>query len=327
MMRKFNYLAAGLALVSMPVLAIDVSFYGLLKSQSYFQAPGSAPAGVSSNGFAFNAFVIGTGPDSVLGATVRLPSGGPIKTLEPEVEGVIYRLEETFHTSQALDSAYPNGTLLSGYTFTIQTAQDGPKTSTLRFLGLSYPPIPEIANLVEAQAVDTRLDFTLHWKSLGGNSLIPEIVQVFVYGSNFVYSSPAPFEEGALDGNSTSLLIPAGTLPPGAVLKARLGIVRPGLPNLNYGTGIPGLARETAFEIVTLSFSEPPRLELERSSSDRLRIRVLGEAGRRYELQASSDLENWSTVLITNSISAFFEWSDPRGSEFPTRFFRAQTDP
>jgi hypothetical protein len=324
-MLKFIVLMAGLTFC-LPLIAIDVSFYGLIKSHHYFQAPGSAPTALSSNGFAFNAFVIGSGPETILGATVRLPNNGPTKTLEPEVEGSIYRFEEQFNTSQALESAYPNGNLLSGYRFTIQTANDGPQTGTLMLLGLSYPAIPEIANLAQAQAVDAGSEFTLHWKPLNGTSL--DIVQLVIYGSNFVYSTPAPFEEGALDGTATSVVFPAGTFPHGALLQARLGIVRPGLPNVNYGTGIPGLARETSFEMMTLAVAEPPRLELLRAGTgEGVLLRLTGQPGQTYELFASSDLNAWSTVLVTNSSSGVIEWSDPKWSELPARFYRAQLSP
>jgi hypothetical protein len=315
------------AAVRSPLAAADVRFYGLIKSQHYSQTPETAPTALSSTGFVFNAFVLGSGPDTVLGATVRLPNNGPIKTLEPDLEGAIYRLEEGFHTGQELDSAYPNGSFLSGYRFIIQTANDGYQTNSLMMVGLSYPAIPRIANLGEAQAVDPSADFTLKWNPLNGSSL--DIVQLVLYGSNFVYSTPAPFEDGALDGTATSVLIPAGTVPHGAVLRGHLGIIRPGLPNLNYGTGVPGLARETSFELITLALPNPPRLELVRGPAEEAQLWLQGEPGRTYEILASNDLSIWNVILTTNSSSGVFEWRDPNFNlnEVPARFYRARSAP
>ena len=59
-----------------------------------------------------------------------------------------------------------------------------------------------------------------------------------------------------------------------------------------------------------------------KSADGRLTLRYRGEAGRASQLETSTDLRKWRTVLVTNSANGAFEWSEPPGERASQRFCR-----
>lgn len=51
-------------------------------------------------------------------------------------------------------------------------------------------------------------------------------------------------------------------------------------------------------------------------------MNVGGQVGPDYELQASSDLTNWTTLLTTNPAVLPFHFEDPDPVSFSQRFYR-----
>lgn len=51
-------------------------------------------------------------------------------------------------------------------------------------------------------------------------------------------------------------------------------------------------------------------------------MNVGGQVGPVYELQASSDLTNWTTLLTTNPAVLPFHFEDPDPVSFSQRFYR-----
>jgi hypothetical protein len=54
-------------------------------------------------------------------------------------------------------------------------------------------------------------------------------------------------------------------------------------------------------------------------------LRLTGEAGVSYSLDASPDLVHWESAVITNSPTGIIQFSQPRADSIPARFFRGRT--
>lgn len=326
--------------VSGSAAASDAPFYGVLKSHQYEQASGGTPQLLATNAFAFNAFVVCATNYSVTNATVKVPDGsGTIHALGFESNGIALRFEARFQTQSALDAAYPSsGSLFnpSVYTLTMHTVHDGLRIAKVSYFLTTLPKTPALANLPAAQAIDGTQDFTLHWDSLSGTFL--DIVEVLVTdsASNLWFISPLPFTPGALDGNSTSTIIPAGQLPPGRDLIGHLLIARPGLPNTNSyegAIGIAALLKDTAFPLTTLP-AHPPTLEVRSANARPFQVDFTGESNRIYHLLATTNLalaaqrpDAWERVATTNSPTGRGTFTDPQSLALPHRWYRLRVGP
>lgn len=308
----------------------DVSFYGVIKSQRYQQTVATPPTALASNAFGFSAFVVASTNFLVTNATVKAPAPSvtPTRTLVPDGLGISRLFDETFNTQSALDAAYPTATF-NNYTFTIYATNDGVRPATANFLFAGTPLTPQISNLASAQQIDTRINFTLTWNSLGSGSL--DIVQVTIVNSasNVVFTSPVPFSSNALNGASTSIVIPAYALPPGSQLIGHLSIGKPGLPNTSSypgAAGIGALARDTEFPLATLP-ALPPRLSVLSRSSAPFVVGFAGESNRNYVLQGSTNLGHWLDLYWTNSPTGAGVITDSTSVNFTRRFYRMKVLP
>jgi hypothetical protein len=186
----------------------------------------------------------------------------------------------------------------------MSTGGDGEQNQQLSYLGISTPPTPTIANLSAAQDIVTTNDFTLSWNSLAGG-LIPKVVMLTVLdrSNTVVYSSPAPFTDGALDGSATSVTFTNGMLPPGETLLGHLVVFQPAIPNTNYATGVIGLLRDTAFPLVTRALppAAPAHLTALAFTNRTLVMQMAMEPNRAYRVEGSENLTNWVTLLVTNT--------------------------
>jgi len=183
-----------------------------------------------------------------------------------------------------------------------------------------------LTNLDAAQAIDTTRDFPLTWDSLGGSTLAVVQLTILDSTSNLVFSSPAPFQPGALNGTSTGYVIPAYSLPSGTNLQGHLTIANPGTPNTNSypgATGIAALAKDTQFPLATRAAPLAPLLSLEVQASQAV-VQLSGESNRLYNLLVSSNLLNWSSLYTTDCLSTGFTFTDPQPATNDARFYRAK---
>lgn len=314
----------------MVLSAADVSYYGVIKSIQYQQTNDLAPAPLSTNGYAFNAFVVASTNNVVTNATLQVGNNTPIPLTSTNT--VYWQFANAFSSQAALDAAYPAGSLFSpvNYTLTMSTTNDGIRSGSVNFFLLivpvSYPTTPQMTNLAAAQSLDTTRDFQLTWDSLGGSSLAVVQLTVLDASSNVVFASPAPFQPGALNGSSTGYMIPAYSLPAGTNLQGHLTIANPAAPNTNSypgATGIAALAKDTKFPVVTRPAPAAPLLSLHTQANQAV-VELTGETNRLYDLLVSSNLMNWSVLYTTNSTSTGFLYTEPGPATNATRFYRAK---
>jgi hypothetical protein len=319
--------------------ASDAQFYGVIKSHQFVQAAGGTPQLIPDTPFAFNAFVLNTTNYAVTNATVKPPGSLPLRTLGFETNGIALRYEERFATLGALDAAFPSSGSIFGpstYTVNMATVHDGLQSPKVSYLLVTTPRTPELTNLPDAQRIDATRDFQLRWASLDGTAL--DIVQVLVTdaSSNLWFSSAAPFQDGALNGTHTAVIIPAGQLPPGRALDGHLTIARPGLPNTNTypgAIGIAALAKDTAFTLATLP-AVPPVLEVQSTNNQPFRLGFAGESNRVYYITATTNLgaavtnrAHWLRLATTHSPTGKGVFADPESPAIPARWYRIEVGP
>jgi hypothetical protein len=324
--------ALAAALAPLRGAAADVSFFGIAKAQQFTQSVGGSPVLLSSNAFSFQSFVIASTNGVVTNATVKPSNTTPLRQLTSDTNGVAWRFDEYFSTQTALDAAYPGS---ATYTVTMLTVNDGSPAVALNFylippIPISPPTTPAIANLAAAQNIDHTADFTLQFNATG--SSLTTIVQLTVLdgASNQLYASAAPFQPGALNGASTSAVIPAYALPPGAVLTAHLTAANAGLPNTNNypgATGVATQAKDTQFPLTTRPAPPSPLLSL---SSLAPSVQVLAtalEPNRNYHLLYSTNLDLWTELAVTNNpVGTSVEFTDPDGL-VERRLYRMRVGP
>ncbi len=325
---------ASFCLVPLLGQGADVSYYGVVKSAQYEQTLTSAPALNATNPYAFTAFVVASTNGVVTNASVKPSNSTPACVLQPQTNDTAWLYVQQFADQGSMDAVFPTGTFLSpvNYTFTIGTTNDGVHTGSLAFslLGpLTYPSTPQMNNLSAAQSIDTTRDFQVTWNPLGGSTLTIVQFMVMDSASNLVYATPFPFQTGALDGTSTSTVIPAYALPPGTNLTGHLTVGNPGLPNTSSypgATGVAALVKDTSFPLATRPAPVPPILQILPlpPQASQFELRLIGEPNRFYQIQATDNLSTWTNLFTTNSVSGVFDFVDTNSPNFNLRLYRGK---
>ncbi len=110
---------------------------------------------------------------------------------------------------------------------------------------------------------------------------------------------------------------------------------RPGVPNANTtntitvmvaNNGVPGLSATQSF-LVTVNPLTLPSFSSVTVNNGRLTLQLSGELGPDYAVDVSTNLVNWSMLLITNSPAMPWTWTDTNGTTLPSEFYRIQTGP
>jgi hypothetical protein len=253
-------LAAALLPSAATLLAQDAGLVAVLKQQSFRQEQPVAPALRSdAPPLGFWSIVEPTATGTILGATVELP-GGNSRTLLFDTDGDQFRFEETFGALGALGAAYPNG----DYTVRMTTQNDGLQALTVTLTGDTWPSAPRVANLAAFQNFNAAQNFTLQWDTFVGGT-VNDLILVSIYDpqSGQEFSTPGPGEPGSLTCTSTSVVIPAGTFGPGAVLEAELDFVKIVDFEPAYSGAFAAYLKITEFEGRTTggSDTQAPRLD------------------------------------------------------------------
>ncbi len=262
---------AALLAISFTARGVDVEFFGVVKLQRFAQDNPTAPALVTDPApgddpaFLFNNFVDLVSSNAVTNATLTLP-GGAIRALILEDNGFVRDFTDGAEFKTDVDSVYSNGT----YTVFLQTLNDGNKTIPLTFPGGdAYPNPPRISNFTAAQAINAAADFTLTWDAFAGG-LVADFMFIEIVNpatDTIVFETAGPGQTGSLNGVSTSVVIPAGTLSAGVGYRANLTFAKiVDFDDTTYGNGVTGVAAfvtETDFEVRTSGGTDgtPPFLE------------------------------------------------------------------
>ena len=93
------------------------------------------------------------------------------------------------------------------------------------------------------------------------------------------------------------------------------------------GTSNPLLVTMDQSKVITGSFTRRPTLTantiLDGPTSDGFRFTLLGEFGAQYRVDGSTNLTDWSPLIVLTNIYGKSQFTDPAGTNTPYRFYRA----
>ncbi len=304
----------------------DVLQIELFKAKEFGQT-GDTP--VDLNSYFADFFVDLTGISTVSSVDLDIPGAGLVEDVG-EFEYGFFGIEgdQSFSSEEDLHNAYPAG----DYELTAHTFHDGDRTVTLNPGSADFPAAPTILNFSTTQDWDSTQPFTISWDPMPDGTS-DDAIFLFIEGEHDdLFETPDLGETGALDGTATSVTIPANTLPPGRTLKAELAFVK---VNDNDTTQYPGvrsasgLGSITLFEIQTSGEPFVPQIALTKTSTQ-TRVKVSGEQGQIFDVQASGNLIDWDfigTVWLWDEEDGFLssgtleDFSDPGAGR---RFYRIE---
>jgi uncharacterized repeat protein (TIGR01451 family) len=235
-------------LIALPVS--DITAYGVLKTELFAQYNGGAARRIRDTPFVFVATVDQTHTGSVSSVTLQAPSG-ETNTLWIFSGGVEYSISDDEQQATRINKTWLDG----AYHFTIHGANYGVNTVTLNLERDIYPKPVHVNNWIATQFVDTNESFTVVWDAIPGGRT-GDVVGFDLEDertSQEVFSSPDPGQPGALDGTSTSAVIPAGTLIPSRVYVGTIFYIKNALMDTTShpgAVGVSGYSSATGFEIL-----------------------------------------------------------------------------
>lgn len=275
----------------------DAHWYGFAKTQRYLQTGASAPVLDGTAPFEFIAFADATAAANISLASVSTASGAAALL---NTAGS-WRITESFATQQALDARFPPGTL----NMLLHTAHNGVHTVPLPLPNGAYPAAPQISNFNEANAFDPAQPFSLRWNPLAGGTADDFVqVRLFKGGAPVLQSGACPGASGALNGTSTSFTVPANFLGPGETGEARILFLKAAvLDRFSYPQvlGFSGYGRETTASLRARGGAVSAPAMSARKNGGKFQFEFPAEQGRQYIVQGSTDLTNWTSLLITNA--------------------------
>lgn len=232
LLRAMSFFAATTQLL--PAFAAEVRFIAVSKGQLWEQTDSSSPKELAGAPFQFRAFVELARPNAISTTSLKWPAPpGTTRTLANRTN--LWELQERFATRVQLNNSHPNGV----YTFLTESAADGRRTNSVSLSTDSYPLALRIANFAEAQAIDSRADFTLRWDAAGTGANGFVHLRILKDGLTVFQSPSYPQAAGALNGNAASFVIPRNTLAEGGVYQGEITIWRKVIEDTK---GYPGVA-------------------------------------------------------------------------------------
>lgn len=307
----------------------QVSGFTVYKMVSYVQTAANSVTIDPQDGAMFGLGVIMPDTAGLTAAKLTLPNGtatniAAIAAMPPFTTNAYATTYDTKATQALLDQAYPSG----NYKVDINAALSGSASVSLT----AYPPIPQIANYPQAQAIDPNADFTVQWNAFTGAGTYDGI-NISITDTNSgetVFSAPdecaTPKIELAV--TATSIKIPKGTLTAGKNYELRLSFYHTESYMVALTTGSYGnsaLSKHTTMTIKTtggtVTLAAPQFSQVRRSSAGVLEFQLSCMTQRSVVIESSVDLKEWSTVLTTNAPAANITVDLPAG---PKSFFRAR---
>jgi hypothetical protein len=195
----------------------DVEDYRIERGRRFQQATSGLPVPDPGDEFVFNAEVQGTAPNSILFASLTTPPGATV-VLAPNNDRDEFEFSDQASTQTEFDTEYPPGT----YTFTVQTATQGTQTLPLAVPADEFPPAPHVL-FDPSTEVSPHQPLNLNWDPWPG-ATTNDFIQVRIEDddNNVLFETGDPGETNALNGLSTSVTIPGGTLIPGITHEGRV---------------------------------------------------------------------------------------------------------
>jgi hypothetical protein len=222
----------------------------------------------------------------------------------------------------SFDATFPSG----NYVFNLQGTTPTERV-TLNFpSGLIQPNAPHVSNFAAAQAVNPALPFLLSWDPFQGAGTA-DIVTVTI-GDHPVFTTVPPGGgPGTLNGTSTSVLIPAGTLQPNAHYDASITFERFEYTNNSTNSTVVIRATITHFILTTTNSTSTCVVSGAGVRTNRFGFTVTGASGMIVVVEACTNLAHpiWSPLQTNTLAGGSSYFSDPQRMNYPTRFYRLRS--
>lgn len=179
----------------------------VLRQVDYEQTTSGAPTLSLKDPFGFSAGTVlaSNRTASVISLTIPSPGTRTVQLSPNPFAAEAWFFVEATNSQNGFDANYP---IAGAYSFSIQSPASN-QTVNVQFPPGPQPPPLHVSNFTASQAIATNQSFTLTWDAAPGGTttdfILVDIEQVGL-------SSPDFGEVGALTGQSTSFVIPAGRL-------------------------------------------------------------------------------------------------------------------
>ena len=307
-------------LVGQSLVGQDVSQFGILKGVSYHQVMDGALSLNQPLPYSFIFFANGANQSLVAG-DLGLPTGS--LTQVTPTNGNSLELRSSFSTAAALESVYPPGE----YDLIFVTAFDGVRSALLAFPISVLPPGAQIKDFQSVQAINPTVSFTLEWNALAGGTS-SDYVQASISspdGSQTLFETPQFGQVGALDGTSTSVVIPADTLSEGQLYQLRLIFAKIVGVETDYSFGFSAYFSQTEVQIATTGTKPAPTLVINEINPNQWHLHANGVIGQNYLIESTTSLNSpvvWKPMVNFIGSNSGFDFTD--GVIHPQNFYRTR---
>jgi len=256
--------------------------------------------------------------------TLTLPNNAVSNLTQNILSKENYYLSYFNASSNTFESTFPPGT----YSYTVNATASNQTVAVTMPPSMTQPNAPQIVSFTAAQAVDVSKPFTLSWMPIAGGSSSD-----FVLVTIGDWTSPEVGTTNALDGTSTSIVIPAGALHPNSNYTASVGIEHAIFStNSSYVTGAYR-ATLTEFSLKTTAGVSAPRPVLSNAgwTGSDFGFDIDTTSGQIVTVVYSADpslpLSQWQKLISTNSPGAKIHISDPNAALMPALYYNVRNGP
>jgi hypothetical protein len=302
----------------------------VIKSVSYAQTSAAAPVIDPERGALISATVSPSSTIPVSSAALKLPNGSSQSLSNFFGSQYFLPVLTPFATQAALDAAYPNGT----YSMAITRTGGAPLAPTLQLPANGYPPVPQIINFPQTQAIDPSVDFVLQFNGLGVPAASESISFTITSDSGLVFQDPDPCIPRTLANTATSLTIPAKTLSAAQTYDASLtyfNITTEDTNSFPVFSVLGAFSVNTSFKISTVgagTSATPPKFTaFQRMADGSFQMQLTGQTGVNYQVQYTSDWKTWTPLNQQIQTGASVTFTDSTNAGTQVRFYRAQVLP
>lgn len=226
----------------------DLQQYTIEKGRAFEQTSPTSPLTPDlGDEFTFSAEAEASTTGSIQSATLTTPLGATV-TLTPDAAREEFDFDDAAATETSFEAEYPAG----AYRFNIQGLQ-GSASVVLNVPSAGFPPVPR-AHFDSSQKVRPDQALSISWNAWPGGTAT-DFVQFRIddkSNDRTVFETAAAGEAGALNGQATSVTVPAGTFQIGKEYEARLVFRRVAVRDEDTLPGAEGIVRffsRTKFDI------------------------------------------------------------------------------
>ncbi len=225
------------------------TYFQVVHYTFYFQSSASPPVLLPNITYEFFAQTLLASNRTATNITVTIPVRLAVSNLVEELLTPERFSVGVFDTNilRTFTTNFPSG----NYIFNVSAVTSNQQV-TVNLPAYVPPNSPQVSNYVAAQSVNPSQPFTLNWIKFT-NGLSTDWILLEIEGGpvGALFQSPVPGQPGALTGTSTSVVIPAGTLPADSTNTAVLAFYHVAASTNGATVTQASVASVTYFSVIT----------------------------------------------------------------------------